>query len=517
MTIAIRLSVFEALRRSRQRDHSTRAALRLLATHQSSELLIQNHTTARYWPYEHIPVFPDLLMAYLVGKDGLQLTLVNSERSMFVIPRFSLFQFPATNRLAVAFAMGLAVVLAGCGERSYNRLELMESPVVYATTDFNPFEPSEVDNVAARSKLFYVTDREKSGPDDRQPHYTNQRGQLARAGVAKVELSPTVQDWAEFVDITLQSNRKLDYLLNVADVEEIGVLPFSATAYIPDAPSDAELQKSGKMFADSVNEQLANSGNKDIHIYVHGYNVDFEYSTLVARELEHFLGYQGVFIAYNWTATPNRLAYFRDQESATATRRNLRSLIEFLSENTNAERINLIGYSAGSRLAFEVVYQISLLNRTDGGSRLGNVILISSDLDRSFVGHALADDILNSMDQLSIYTSGTDSALAMSSFVFGRERLGQSWISDDVAWPELEKRLAQLDKLEIIDVTGAEESALGNGHAFFRTSPWASSDIFLSLLTPLGASERGLVRSSGKAIWTFPQDYPQRLSELVEK
>jgi esterase/lipase superfamily enzyme len=236
---------------------------------------------------------------------------------------------------------------------------------------------------------------------------------------------------------------------------------------------------------------------------------------LVGRELEHFLGYQGAFITYNWAATPNRLAYFKDQETANATRRNLRSLIEFLSKNTKAERINLIGFSTGSRLAFEVTYQIALLSREGTPPRLGDVILISSDLDRSYVGHALADGLLRAVDKLSIYTSGTDAALGMSSFVFGRDRLGQSWSKDgrDV-WPELEATLAGLDKLEIIDVTEAEESSAGNGHSFFRTSPWASSDIFISVLTKYKPEQRGLEREEGKAVWTFPSNYPERLSAI---
>jgi esterase/lipase superfamily enzyme len=313
----------------------------------------------------------------------------------------------------------------------------------------------------------------------------------------------------------MRGNRDRKYLLNVEGVTEIGVLPYSVSELYPNAPSNAEMKQAGREFARQINGQLAFSSNKDVHIYVHGYNVDFDYSTLVARELEHFLGYQGAFVAYNWAATPNRLAYFRDQETAAATRRNLRSLIEFLSENTNAERINIIGYSAGSRLAFEVTYQIALLNRSGGGPRLGNVILISSDLDRSFVGHALADGILKAVDQLSIYTSGTDAALGMSSFVFGRDRLGQTWSKDEGdVWPELETALAELEKLEIIDVTDAEESSVGNGHSFFRTSPWASSDIFVSILTPYKAKERGLVREEGKAVWSFPQDYPERLSAI---
>ena len=406
------------------------------------------------------------------------------------------------------------LVLLGCGENIYDEIELMPSPSVYAESTFNPF-PTKIDGaLQAQSKLFYVTDRGRAGPEDKQQYYNNRRGQLSRAGTASVKLSPSVQNWEQFIDITMRGNRDRRYLLNVEGVTEIGVLPYSVSKLYPDAPGEAAMEKAGREFARQIDRQLALSSNKDIHIYVHGYNVDFEYSTLVARELKHFLGYQGAFVAYNWAATPSRLAYFKDQETATATRRNLRSLIEFLSANTEADRINIIGYSAGSRLAFEVTYQIALLNRSGGGPRLGDVILISSDLDRSFVGHALEDGILKAVDQLSIYTSGTDAALGMSSLVFGRDRLGQSWSEKGDVWPELEEALVALDKLEIIDVTDAEESSVGNGHSFFRTSPWASSDIFITLLTPYRAQERGLIREGGKAVWTFPPDYPDRLSSI---
>jgi len=420
--------------------------------------------------------------------------------------------------LRLLWTLALCVFAAGCSEAVYDEMELMPSPVVYSETDFSPFLAQDGKELAAQSKLFYVTDRQTVGPEDKQPNYNNQRGQLARAGIAKVNLSPTVRDWQEFVDITLQGNRDRKYLLNVAAVDEIGVLPYSVVDLYPTAPSDSEMDAAGRTFAKEINSQLELSQNKDVHIYVHGYNVDFEYSTLVAREIEHFLGYQGAFVAYNWAATPNRFAYLKDQETAMSTRRNLRSLIEFVSENTNAHRINLIGYSAGSRLAFEVTYQIALLDKSGNAPRLGDVVLISSDLDRSYFAHALADGVLGAVDRLSVYTSGTDAALGMSSLVFGRDRLGQSWADDaNDVWPALELELAKLKKLELIDVSDAEESSVGNGHSFFRTSPWASSDIFLSLLTTHTASERGLVRAQGKSVWTFPTDYPQRLRSVTAK
>jgi esterase/lipase superfamily enzyme len=422
--------------------------------------------------------------------------------------------FPRHFKPARVAAFALAFLVVGCSEGVYDEIELMPAPVVYSAAKFDPFPASNTPVTKEETALFYVTDRAPAGPEDKQLRYTNQRGQLSRVGVAEVALSPTVQNWDQFRQITLYGNRDRKYLLNVSGVNEIGVMPYSVAELYPSPPSKSEMGATGRAFAKQVNRQLSLSRNKDVFIYIHGYNVDFEYSTLVSKELQHFLGYQGAFISYNWAATPNRFAYFKDQESASATRRNLRSLIEYLSDHTQAERINIIGYSAGSRLAFEVTYQIALQNKGSAGPRLGKVLLISSDLDRSYVAHALADGLLKAVDRLSVYLSGTDAALGMSSRIFGRDRLGQVWAEGDV-WPALEQRLSELKKLEMIDVTEAESSDAGNGHWYFQSSPWASSDMFVTLLTDLPAQKRGLVRAPGEAFWTFPADYPQRISHIT--
>ncbi|NIT60672.1 MAG: alpha/beta hydrolase, partial [Aliifodinibius sp.] len=51
-------------------------------------------------------------------------------------------------------------------------------------------------------------------------------------------------------------------------------------------------------------------------IYVHGYKVVFENPMLVATELWHFLGYDGVMVGYAWPSTPSRWAYLRDTDTS---------------------------------------------------------------------------------------------------------------------------------------------------------------------------------------------------------
>ena len=402
--------------------------------------------------------------------------------------------------------------LAACGPNLYNEIDLMPSPTIYAEALIDPFVDVTAQNVAARSQLFYATDRMPAGPDDPQGFYNNERDFLLRTGVANVTIDPPLESWDAIRSVSLMKDRDEDYTLRVTGVQETGVMPFSVTEYSQSPPAQQEMDAAGRQFASQINAHLARSENKDIFIYTHGYNVDFDYSTLVSKELQHFLGYQGAFISYNWTATPSRLAYFRDQESAMATRRNLRELIEFLSENTRAENIHLIGYSAGSRLIFETAYQIAL--QPGSTARLGRLILISSDLDRAFFLQAIADGLLDAVDDLTLYQSQTDAALAVSNFVFGRERLGQASTGEN-ANERAQDSIRALSDLHVIDVTGAEQASAGNGHWYFQSSPWASSDLFISLLTDRDPGARGLVREPGDVVWRFPANYPDVLKGVA--
>ena len=53
--------------------------------------------------------------------------------------------------------------------------------------------------------------------------------------------------------------------------------------------------------------------------------------------------------------------------------------------------------------------------------------------------------------------------------------------------------------------------------AYFRKSPWVSSDILMSLMYDLSPEERGLVRGEREFAWRFPADYISRLRSSLAK
>ena len=277
-------------------------------------------------------------------------------------------------------------------------------------------------------------------------------------------------------------------------------------------------------FADAINAQLAVSKKKHVYIYVHGYKVVFENPVLVSAELWHFLGYEGAFVAYAWPSTPSRWAYIRDSDTSGGFARNFRLLLEFIAENTDVEEIHVVGYSNGTRLVTRAMEQLALKYQRMTADEiwnklhLRNVILVGSDLDRGVFGSYLADGLLNVAKHTSVYMSRYDKALGVSQFLTRKQRLGQLWGSQAGEIHPLARKalLDYRDRISFVNVSDAEASDQGNGHGYFRSSPWASSDVLMTMHYGLSPEQRGLVEQEDLPIFTFPTDYISRLWNAIE-
>ena len=254
---------------------------------------------------------------------------------------------------------------------------------------------------------------------------------------------------------------------------------------------------------------------------MHGYKVVFENPILVATELWHFLGYDGVMIGYAWPSTPSKWAYLKDTDTSNGYARHFRKLLEYLGEQTDAEEIHIIGYSNGTRLVARACEQLALMNHDKSREeihaklRIGNLILTGSDLDREVFGAYLADGALDVPRHMSIYVSDKDKALGFARWLTRHERLGQ--MIDAERLPPAAHRLLteHKDHISVIDVSDAEGSDTGNGHSYFRDSPWASSDILMMLAYDLNTEQPGLVLKPTMPVWQFPDDYIQRLWNVL--
>ena len=414
--------------------------------------------------------------------------------------------------------------LISCASKGPYQIELMPPPEVYDTR-INPYDDEEtMKKRVPRTGILYATDREPATENDKKELiYANRRGYLVRLGRADIGFKDQAIDWEEARRISLLKNRTENYPLNVTSVEEYGILDRSYHPFMRPEDKADDPRAAAKRYAAEINEKLAVSDVKDIFIYVHGYKVIFENPILVAAELWHFLGYEGVFISYAWPSTPSVWAYFADSQTAKVSSHQLRVLLEYLAEETDVERIHILGYSAGTQLVVDTIYNMALTNKhktpeqIHKDTKIGRVILIGSDVDTGLFATYLLDGFLDVTTHTAVYVSGKDKALGMSkSLLGGQKRLGQDWQSETTE--EARRVFSQVkNEISFINVTDTEGAEENNGHAYFRKSPWASSDILMSLLHNLSPQERGLEKGSGALAWTFPDDYIARLRARLEQ
>lgn len=428
-------------------------------------------------------------------------------------------------RTAIVFTV--TTLLSACASAPVDQIELMPAPDVYGDGLLNPLPESNPFDRIPYDGILFATDRSPATEDDPEQYYRNDRGQVVRLGLAEIQFGKKEFTWEFARHISMLKSRSEEYPIKISNVDEWGIMGntipywFDVSLISEDErPPDAT-----DRFADAINAQLAASRKKHVYIYVHGYKVGFENPVLVSAELWHFLAYDGAFIAYAWPSTPSRFAYIKDSDTAAGYARNLRLLLQFVAENTDAEEIHVIGYSNGTRLVLRAIEQLALIHEGESADeiweqlRLRNVILVGSDLDRGVFGSYMADGILNVSKHLSIYMSPHDKALGVSQFLTRRQRLGQLWGGKGGEMHPLARRalIDYRDQLSFINVSAAEGSDTGNGHGYFRSSPWASSDVLMTLYYGLTPAQRGLVEQEDLPIYTFPSDYISRLWSAIEK
>ena len=430
------------------------------------------------------------------------------------------------SRRRTAIVLTLTVLLSACVSAPVNEIQLMPAPDVYGDGLLNPLPDTNPFDWIPYDGILFATDRSPATEQDREQHYRNDRGQVVRLGLAEIQFGKKEYTWEIARNISMLKSRSEEYPVKISNVAEWGIMDSTIPYWFdPSLISEEERPADATdRFADAINAQLAVSKKKHVYIYVHGYKVVYENPVLVSAELWHFLGYDGAFIAYSWPSTPSKFAYIKDSDTAAGYARNFRLLLEFVAENTDAEEIHVIGYSNGTRLVLRAMEQLALIHEGESADEiweqlhLRNVILVGSDLDRGVFGSYLADGILNVSRHLSIYMSQHDKALGFSQFLTRRQRLGQLWGGKGgKIHPLARQALIEFrDQISFINVSDAEGSDTGNGHGYFRSSPWASSDVLMTMYYGLTPEQRGLVEQEDLPVFTFPPDYISRLWNTIE-
>ena len=268
----------------------------------------------------------------------------------------------------------------------------------------------------------------------------------------------------------------------------------------------------------AIKRQLDQSDSRNVCIYVHGYNTSFVDNTLLAAEIFHYLGRNGAMISFEWPSEARLLGYITDKGNATYSTRHFRGLISNIAKECQADSVTIVAHSAGAPIVVNALRELRLLeydlspNEVQRKYKIEKVALAAPDMDLMSFVNAIHDRFYEVTNGIAVYASPNDRALRASQLLYKDERLGGSV---GLLEPWEKKALLGVSKIEMIDATKPNRKHRRFlGHAYFHRDPWISSDIgcFIMGLSP---QRRGLSRDEGEVFWSFPDDFVDRLQQLI--
>jgi len=403
--------------------------------------------------------------------------------------------------------LAVAAVSASCARAPLRTM--IPSPIVMqdARLDFSRLVPPE-ERTTEVSVLFATT--RAPAPPEAPERFTRRPGGAVRLGVARVLLGKPEWSFDDLVESDRVSRPDTPRPARVVAVDEFGVLG---------APGNA----AERALVALIDRQLATSPTGSVVFFVPGYRASFNDVLILMGSWGHFLGRNSPVIAFSWPTGTRALDYFRDCPLSRAFVSDVAWVIALVAERSQARRINVVGFSCGGSLLAEALVRLREAHPSEDHEalqrryRIANVIFAAADIDLRTFARSHMPVISDIAQRITVYVSKDDSALRVAAWFARGSRLGRPRF-DELTRKDLET-VASNERLVGIDVTGVygphQLTGGSRGHGYWVANPRVSSDVLLSMIYPFDPTWRGLVHPPGLGMWTFPDDYPQRVGDAV--
>lgn len=415
--------------------------------------------------------------------------------------------------------LGLVVILLliGVGMLTFGyqpTLYLMPTPIAISASDLNPFNLNPNQEVSSELQILYATNRLPAGKTENRM-YTIFPGKQLRMGIAHMTIGEKETPWEKLFNLSTTAEKGKRPALKLETLEELAQFPLKG--------SDITQPVNTQAMADMVNHALERSIDKDITIYVHGANTAVYRASAQAAQYQHFTGQNSVVVVFLWPSAENLFAYGTDERHALRSAPAFARLLELLAEHTNAESINILTYSAGVQIASPALSILGIKTEKEKRKaiRLGEIYYAAADIGvDTFTKHL--QRYIDMPRSTTLTINLRDSVLSMAAWRAKISRAG----SPDTGDLSLEKNkwiqnASRQPGLNLIKVSAETVSGMSSrSHDYWFTHPWVSSDLLTQFLFHKAPAQRGLaetVNDDGLRYWTFPQDYPERIVEILNQ
>jgi esterase/lipase superfamily enzyme len=328
----------------------------------------------------------------------------------------------------------------------------------------------------ATVRVFYGTNRTPTGEVKASQYFGNERGEL---GVGYVDVS--IPETHKYGELETSSRWSLySYTLGEDALKKKYVLLLNVEELDQDS------------FRTQLQKHVGNSPNRDIFLFVHGYNSSFEDAARRAAQLAYDLDFDGTPMMYSWPSQASATSYTVDEAVVRVSGRKMASFLNDVLDQSGADRIHLIAHSMGNRALIEALVGIVAERKPIGTDPLfGQILFTAPDVDRDYFIDALKD-IEGSADRITLYASNNDLALHSSAIMHGAPRAGLAGES-----------LITAAGVDTIDMSGVKADRLG--HTYFAANEGAIYDLF-RMLWRGDPPERRCGMQQNDETWSFDAD-----------
>lgn len=407
------------------------------------------------------------------------------------------------------------LVMSGC-----QSLGLMATPNLYQNPDAVPFDAVPAALRTPTVDVVYGTDRSPESDTETVVGYNSGRAPMLAYGVGTVSLGEDLT-WDKLVEVSTGTWRKQMYFPKLTHVNQFGYTPDILSGFevvggeiLPGAAMLAAEEKINEDVCALLEERLQHTARKEVFLFIHGYNAQFDESLITIAEIWHFLGRQGVPVAYSWPAGRGGIrGYSSDRESGEFTVFHLKQFLRAAFNCNAVDKLHILAHSRGTDVALTAIRELYLETKhvpeqQGWRSKLGNLILAAPDIDLDVVMQRVAaEGLFHVPERLTVYLSPEDRAMIVAGWLFDSVRRLGRLRSIDLTDAQ-RAALAALPQIQLVD--GNVERVDFFGHSYFYDHPAVSSDLMLLLRDNKdpGVENGRPLKPLAPGFWLLQEGYP---------
>lgn len=350
----------------------------------------------------------------------------------------------------------------------------------YRTALAEPVSVVEWGSDRSTWEIFYATNRLGAPNQNGKWFYGKKWGTAPEYGTCRITLPKSERGTAADVR---ESKITLTGILSGKKTQPKDDDPTLPKVFVPTVVSNSE-------FGVRLRETVNRSPERDLFLFVHGFNVDFDSCVTRAAQIGLDLPFNGAIVAYSWPSQGGIKNYPIDER---LVEKSVRPFVEFLEEIdqfiTPETRIHILVHSMGNRLVLGAMQHLS--EHFSNPPRFENVILAAPDVGVAEF-KTLAPALVACSKRVSLYVNESDTALIASKALHDQQRIGDS--DPPVLFAGI----------ETIDASAIETSFMG--HSYYGSNRRALSDLFALIKEERGASQRSWLKGgtgTNTGYWRF--------------